>query len=103
GVVMMVVLVNAVGALADLFAQSLLQLSVPRHLRGRAGGAWGVALGRAPVVQMQIGALASAFGVSIGFAASGLALVLLAIATPVFAPRARRFEKARSEGLHLNC
>ncbi|HEU5197683.1 MAG TPA: MFS transporter [Methylomirabilota bacterium] len=90
GVVMMVVLVNAVGALADLFAQSLLQLSVPRHLRGRAGGAWVVAIGLAPLGQMQIGALASAFGVSIGFAASGLALVLLAIATAVFAPRARR-------------
>jgi hypothetical protein len=86
----MVTVVNSVGALADLFAQSLLQLSVPRHLRGRAGGAWVVAIGLAPLGQMQIGALASAFGVSIGFAASGLALALLAVATAVFAPRARR-------------
>jgi MFS family permease len=90
GVVVMVVLVNSVGALADLFAQSLLQLSVPRHLRGRAGGAWVVAIGLAPLGQLQIGALASAFGVGVGFAASGLALVLLALATAVFAPRARR-------------
>jgi len=90
GVVVMVVLVNGVGALADLFAQSLLQLSVPRHLRGRAGGAWVVAIGLAPLGQLQIGALASAFGVGVGFAASGLALVLLAVATAVFAPRARR-------------
>jgi len=90
GVVVMVTLVNAVGALADLFAQSLLQLSVPRHLRGRAGGAWVVAIGLAPLGQLQIGALASAFGVSVGFGASGLALALLALATAVFAPKARR-------------
>lgn len=90
GVVVMVTLVNGVGALADLFAQSLLQLSVPRHLRGRAGGAWVVAIGLAPLGQMQIGALASALGVSVGFGASGLALALLALATALLAPRARR-------------
>jgi len=90
GVVIILIVVNGVGALADLFAQSLLQLSVPRHLRGRAGGAWVVAIGLAPLGQMQIGALASLFGVSIAFGASGLALALLAIATAVLAPRARR-------------
>ena len=90
GVVVMVTVVNSVGALADLFAQSLLQLSVPRHLRGRAGGAWVVAIGLAPLGQLQIGALASAFGVGVGFGASGLALALLAVATSIFAPRARR-------------
>jgi len=90
GVVVMITLVNGVGALADLFAQSLLQLSVPRHLRGRAGGAWVVAVGLAPLGQIQIGALASAFGVSVGFAVSGLALAVLALATAVLAPRARR-------------
>ena len=90
GVVVMVTLVNSVGALADLFAQSLLQLSVPRHLRGRAGGAWVVAVGLAPLGQLQIGALASAFGVSVGFAVSGLALAVLALATAALAPRARR-------------
>ena len=90
GVVVMVTVVNAVGALADLFAQSLLQLSVPRHLRGRAGGAWVVAIGLAPLGQLQIGAVASAFSVSVGFATSGAALALLALTTAVLAPRARR-------------
>jgi MFS family permease len=89
GVVIILIVVNGVGALADLFAQSLLQLSVPRHLRGLAGGAWVVAIGLAPLGQMQIGALASLFGVSIAFGASGLALALLAIATALLAPRAR--------------
>src|SRR5207302_7856508 len=90
GVLLVVVLVNAAGALADLFAQSLLQLSVPGELRGRAGGAWVVAIGLAPLGQLQIGALASAFGVSVALGASGVALVLLAGATALLFPRVRR-------------
>ena len=90
GVVAVLVVVNAVGALADLLAQSLLQLSVPGHLRGRAGGAWVVAIGLAPLGQLQIGALASLFGVSVAFGASGVALVLLAGATALLFPRVRR-------------
>jgi MFS family permease len=90
GVVGVLTVVNGVGALADLFAQSLLQLSVPRHLRGRAGGAWVVAIGLAPLGQLQIGALASLFGVSVALAASGLALAALAGATALLVPRARR-------------
>ena len=90
GVVAVLIVVNAVGALADLLAQSLLQLSVPGHLRGRAGGAWVVAIGLAPLGQLQIGALASLFGVSVAFGASGVALVLLAGATALLFPRVRR-------------
>ena len=89
GVVVVVVLANAAGALADLLAQSLLQLSVPHHLRGRAGGAWVVAIGFAPLGQIQIGALASLFGVSAALGASGLALVALAGATALLSPRLR--------------
>jgi hypothetical protein len=90
GVFVVLVVVNGVGALADLLAQSLLQLSVPGHLRGRAGGAWVVAIGLAPLGQLQIGALASLLGVSIALGASGLALVLLASATALLFPRMRR-------------
>jgi MFS transporter, DHA1 family, staphyloferrin A biosynthesis exporter len=90
GVLVVVTIVNAAGALADLLAQSLLQLSVPLHLRGRAGGAWVVAIGLAPLGQLQIGALASLFGVSIALGASGLALATLAGATVLFFPRLKR-------------
>jgi hypothetical protein len=89
GVVVVVVAANAAGALADLLAQSLLQLRVPHHLRGRAGGAWVVAIGFAPLGQIQIGALASLFGVSAALGASGLALVALAGATALLYPRLR--------------
>ena len=90
GVFVVLTLVNACGALADLLAQSLLQLSVPKELRGRAGGAWVVAIGLAPLGQLQIGALASLFGVSVAFGTSGLALVILAVATALLVPRMKR-------------
>ena len=89
GVALIVLVANAAGALADLLAQSLLQQSVPRHLRGRAGGAWVVAIGFAPLGQLQIGALASLFGVSAALGASGLALVALAGVTALLYPRLR--------------
>jgi hypothetical protein len=89
GVALLVLLANAAGALADLLAQSLLQLRVPPHLRGRAGGAWVVAIGLAPLGQLQMGALASLFGVSAALGASGLGLVALAGATALLYPRLR--------------
>ncbi|MGH7385040.1 MAG: MFS transporter [Candidatus Rokuibacteriota bacterium] len=89
GVVLVVLVANAAGALADLLAQSLLQLRVPPHLRGRAGGAWVVAIGLAPLGQVQIGALASLFGVSAALGVSGLGLVALAGATALLYPRLR--------------
>jgi MFS family permease len=90
GVLLVLTVVNAAGALADLLAQTLLQLSVPDDLRGRAGGAWVVAIGLAPVGQLQIGALASLFGVSVALGTSGFALVLLAVATTLLFPRVHR-------------
>ena len=90
GVLVVLVVVNAIGALADLLAQSLMQLSVPSGLRGRAGGAWVAAIGLAPVGQLQIGALASLFGVAVALGASGLALAVLASAAALLFPKIRR-------------
>lgn len=89
GVVAVVIVVNAVGALADLFAQSLTQLSAEGAHRGRAGGAWVVAIGLAPLGQLQIGALASLFGVSIALGASGIGLVALTFGAALAFPRVR--------------
>ena len=90
GVVAVLVVANAAGALADLLAQSLLQLNAPAHLRGQAGGAWVVAIGLAPLGQLQIGALASLFGVSLALGASGVALVVLAGGVALRFPGLRR-------------
>ena len=89
GVVIVLVVANAAGALTDLLAQSLMQLSVPARLRGRAGGAWVVAIGLAPLGQLQIGALASLFGVSLALGTTGLGLVGLAVGVWVLFPRLR--------------
>jgi len=90
GVVLVLVVVNAAGGLTDLLAQSLMQLGVPAHLRGRAGGAWVAAIGLAPLGQLQVGAMASLFGVSLAFGASGVALAALAGAAALWFPRLRR-------------
>ena len=90
GVVIVLVVVNAVGALSDLLSQGLMQLNVPGHLRGHAGGAWVVAIGLAPLGQVQIGALASLFGVSIALGTSGLALVALTGVAIALFPHLRR-------------
>jgi hypothetical protein len=49
-----------------------------------------VANGLAPLGQLQMGALASLFGVSIALGASGLALAALAAATVLLFPRVKR-------------
>jgi len=89
-VLVLLVLVNAVGALTDVLSQSLIQLAVPSGLRGRAGGAWVFAIGLAPLGQLQVGALASAVGVSVALGASGVALMVVAAAAAGLAPRLRR-------------
>jgi hypothetical protein len=49
-----------------------------------------VAIGLAPLGQLQVGALASLFGVSVALGASGLALATLVTAAALLSPRARR-------------
>jgi hypothetical protein len=89
GVVLLLIVVNAMGSVSDVLSQSLIQLSVPSGLRGRAGGAWVLAIGTAPLGQLQIGALASIVGVSAAFGLSGLALVVVAAAGAYCFPRLR--------------
>ena len=88
-VVLLLIVVNAMGSVSDVLSQSLIQLSVPSGLRGRAGGAWVLAIGTAPLGQLQIGALASVLGVSAAFGLSGLALVVMAAVGAYCFPRLR--------------
>jgi MFS family permease len=89
-VVLLLVLVNSMGSVSDVLSQSLIQLRAPRGQRGLAGGAWVVAIGTAPLGQLQIGALASLFGVSAALGVHGLALLVLAAAGALWFPRLRR-------------
>jgi hypothetical protein len=89
-VLAILVLANALGALCDVLSQSLLQQSVPRDARGRAGGAWVFAIGAAPIGQLQIGALASLLGVGAALGLSGLGLVMIALGGALVFPSLRR-------------
>jgi hypothetical protein len=89
-VLLILVVANAAGGLADLLSQTLIQLSVPATLRGRAGGVWVLAIGTAPAGQLQIGALASLAGVSAALGTSGVALLLVTAAGALLVPRIRR-------------
>ena len=87
-----VLLINGMGALSDILSQSLIQTTVPNALRGRAMGSWVVAVGWGPVGHLQMGALASSFGVGIALLTHSLGLLLLASTVFVFVPALRRIE-----------
>jgi MFS family permease len=89
-VLLLLTLVNAVGATCDVLGQSLMQQAVPPALRGRASGAWVVAIGVGPVGQFQIGALVAWVGVTAALGASGAALVAVAVGARFLMARARR-------------
>jgi MFS family permease len=89
-VLVLLLVINAVGAVSDILGQSLMQQSVPAALRGRASGAWVVAIGVGPVGQLQIGALVSGLGVAAALGLSGTALVLVAVAARFLIAHARR-------------
>ena len=89
-VLLVLTMVNAVGATCDVLGQSLMQQAVPPALRGRASGAWVVAIGVGPLGQFQIGALVSWLGVTAALGASGAALVAVALGARLVMTRARR-------------
>jgi MFS family permease len=89
-VLLVLVVANALGAVTDVLAQTLIQLAVPSGLRGRAGGAWVVSIGMAPVGQFQVGALASLFGVGAALGVNGVALMAVGAAAALLVPRLRR-------------
>ena len=83
-------LVAAMAAASDVLTQSMVQLSVENHLRGRAMGAWTLAIGSAPVGHLEMGALAVALGVEGALAANGVALVVVGLITALAVPRLRQ-------------
>ena len=91
-VIMLVVLavVNAMMGLVDVLSQSLMQLSVPNALRGRAMGSWAFAIGAGPLGSLEVGALASFAGVTSALAVNGLGLVALSAMIVVLVPQMRR-------------
>lgn len=82
--------VAALAAASDVLTQSMMQLSVPDRLRGRAMGAWVFAIGSAPVGHLAIGALAASAGVGAALGINGTALIIIGLVTTVVAPGLRK-------------
>ena len=82
--------VAAMATASDVLTQAMLQLSVPNALRGRAMGAWTLAVGVSPAGQLEMGFLVGALGLGGAFAANGAALAAVGLAAALFLPRLRR-------------
>lgn len=82
--------VSGMATASDILTQSMLQLSVPNALRGRAMGAWSLAIGISPVGQMEMGFLIGAFGLGAAFAFNGTMLITLAVLVAIAVPSLRR-------------
>jgi len=74
---------------SDVLTQSMMQLAVPDALRGRAMGAWQVAVGFSPIGHLQMGLLAGAIGTAGALLLNGAALVLVAIGAGAASRRLR--------------
>ena len=85
-----VLAVAALATAADVLTQSMMQLSVPDRLRGRAMGAWMFAIGSAPLGHLVMGALAASVGVGTALGINGVALVLIGVLTTIAAPGLRK-------------
>ena len=74
---------------SDVLTQSMMQLAVPGALRGRAMGAWQVAVGFSPIGHLEVGLLAGAVGTAGALLLNGAALVLVAIGAGAASRRLR--------------
>ena len=74
---------------SDVLTQSMMQLAVPGELRGRAMGAWQVAVGFSPIGHLEMGLLAGAVGTAGALLFNGAALMLVAIGAGAASRRLR--------------
>lgn len=83
-------LVSGMATASDILTQSMLQLSVPNALRGRAMGAWSLAISISPIGQMEMGFLIGALGLGTAFAVNGSLLLTVGLLVALLVPRLRR-------------
>jgi MFS family permease len=83
-------LVSSMATASDILTQSMLQLSVPNALRGRAMGAWSLAISISPAGQMEMGFLVGWLGLSAAFVFNGGMLVTIGLLVALLVPRLRR-------------
>lgn len=77
-------------ASTDVLSQSMMQLCVSNELRGRAMGAWELAIGAAPLGHLEMGLLASALGVTAALSLNAAGVLLIALLITLTIPGFRR-------------
>ena len=87
--VVVIVTIAFCAVASDVLTQSMMQLAVPSALRGRAMGAWQVAVGFSPIGHLEMGLLAGAVGTAAALLLNGAALVLVAIGAGAASRRLR--------------
>ena len=85
-------IVNFAAGVAGVLGQALMQANVPNEQRGRAMGAWSLAVGMAPAGHMGIGTIAGILGAPAALLINGLALAVITIGASIKAPFIRKLE-----------
>lgn len=75
---------------SDILSQSILQLNVHDHLRGRAMGTGSLTIGFAPIGHLEMGYLILFLGLGGALMANGIALVTLGFIVYLFMPTLRK-------------
>ena len=89
--IVIALLIVAIGtASTDVLSQSMMQLCVSNHLRGRAMGAWQLAIGLAPLGHLEMGFLVAAIGVTAALTLNAIGVLLIALWVVFFVPNLRR-------------
>lgn len=70
----------------DILVQSLLQISAPAEVRGRAMGAWVFALGMGPIGHIELGFLMNTFGTTVALVFNGIMLVIIGVVAVLILP-----------------
>lgn len=84
------VFVAVLATASDVLTQSMMQLSVPNALRGRAMGSWVFAIGSAPLGHLMMGGLAVTFGVGVALGINGALLIGVGVLATIAVPKLRR-------------
>ena len=75
-----IALVAVFASATDILVQGMLQLCVPQAARGRAMGAWVVALGMGPLGHLELGLLISLFGTTVALITNGILILVIGLA-----------------------
>ena len=83
-------IVAGMATASDILTQSMIQSSVPNKLRGRAMGAWVLAIGLAPVGHLEMGFLSVSVGIEHALMINGTLLIVFGTIATLAVPGLRK-------------